>query len=222
MVRAAGALERVGLHLAKPPKDLPRECFWRIVAPHAVLASGALERPVAFENNDRPGIMMAGALRAYANRWGVKAGERVAVFTNNDDGLRTAADLKAKGVDVRPIKLAGGDSHVNEVFFDNVKVPAANLVGEKNKGWDVAKYLLAHERDMISGITITKEKNESTGHDETVVIEHKEDLHPQIIIEDENGNRLAINPVPEKAYIEVENGQRVVAGMLLATFKRAA
>jgi DNA-directed RNA polymerase subunit beta' len=53
-----------------------------------------------------------------------------------------------------------------------------------------------------------------------VLIEHKGDLHPQVIIEDENGNRLAINPVPEKAYIEVENGQRVTAGMLLAKTPR--
>ncbi len=44
--------------------------------------------------------MLAGALRAYANRWGVAVGDRVAVFTNNDDGLRTATDLQAKGVDV--------------------------------------------------------------------------------------------------------------------------
>ncbi|OYW47615.1 MAG: sarcosine oxidase subunit alpha, partial [Rhodobacterales bacterium 12-65-15] len=51
-----GALERVGLHKPARP-NLPRECFWRIVAPHAVLATGALERPVAFPDNDRPGIM---------------------------------------------------------------------------------------------------------------------------------------------------------------------
>ena len=51
-----GALERVGLHCA-PHTDLPRECFWRIVAGQAVLATGALERPIAFPMNDRPGIM---------------------------------------------------------------------------------------------------------------------------------------------------------------------
>ena len=63
----------------------------------AILCGGATERPIAFENNDRPGIMLAGALRAYANRWGVKAGERVAVFTNNDDGLRTATRPAGQG-----------------------------------------------------------------------------------------------------------------------------
>ena len=95
-----GAVERVSDHLPTPVKGKPRQVLWRIYSQRAVLCGGATERPIAFENNDRPGIMLAGALRAYANRWGVKVGERVAVFTNNDDGLRTAADLKAKGVEV--------------------------------------------------------------------------------------------------------------------------
>jgi hypothetical protein len=81
----------------------PRQTLWRIYAKRAILAGGATERPIAFENNDRPGVMLAGALRAYANRWGVAAGDRVAVFTNNDDGLRTARDLHAKGVDVAAV-----------------------------------------------------------------------------------------------------------------------
>ena len=95
-----GAVERVSDHLALPSPGKPRQVLWRIYSHRAILAGGATERPIAFENNDRPGIMLAGALRAYANRWGVKAGQRVAVFTNNDDGLRTADDLKAKGVEV--------------------------------------------------------------------------------------------------------------------------
>ncbi len=94
------AVERVSDHLPAPAAGKPRQVLWRIYAGRAILAGGATERPIAFENNDRPGIMMAGALRAYANRWGVKVGERVAVFTNNDDGLRTAKDLQSKGVDV--------------------------------------------------------------------------------------------------------------------------
>jgi methylglutamate dehydrogenase subunit C len=81
------AVERVSDHLPVPPAGKPRQVLWRIYSQRAILCGGATERPVAFENNDRPGIMLAGSLRAYANRWGVKAGERVAVFTNNDDGL---------------------------------------------------------------------------------------------------------------------------------------
>jgi heterotetrameric sarcosine oxidase alpha subunit len=95
-----GAVERVSDHLPVPETGKPRQILWRVYSQRAILAGGATERPIAFENNDRPGIMLAGAVRAYANRWGVKTGERIAVFTNNDDGLRTAADLTSQGVEV--------------------------------------------------------------------------------------------------------------------------
>ena len=95
-----GALERVGHHLPRANDGLPRETFWRIVARQSVLAAGALERPIAFENNDRPGIMTAGAVRAYLNRWGVSPGKTVTVFGNNDDAHRTARDLIDAGVHV--------------------------------------------------------------------------------------------------------------------------
>ena len=94
------AVERVSDHLAEPLPGKPRQTLWRIYSRRAILAGGATERPIAFENNDRPGIMLAGSLRAYANRWGVTVGDKVAVFTNNADGLHTEQDLKAKGVDV--------------------------------------------------------------------------------------------------------------------------
>ncbi len=97
------AVERVSDHLPVPPEGKPRQVLWRIYATRAILCAGATERPIAFENNDRPGIMLAGALRAYANRWGVAAGHQVAVFTTNDDGLRTADDLRAKGVEVAAV-----------------------------------------------------------------------------------------------------------------------
>ncbi|RKF14129.1 sarcosine oxidase subunit alpha family protein [Roseovarius spongiae] len=97
-----GALERVTDHLPDPGVK-PRQVLWRIYSRRAVLAAGATERPIAFGNNDRPGIMLAGAVRTYVNRYGVTPGQTMAVFTNNDDGWRTAADLAAKGVDVRAI-----------------------------------------------------------------------------------------------------------------------
>ena len=61
-------------------------------------------------------------------------------------------DLKSPGVTVRPIITLDGEHDVNEVFFDNVRVPADNLVGEENRGWDCAKYLLTHERTGIAGV----------------------------------------------------------------------
>ncbi|CAA9424914.1 MAG: Sarcosine oxidase alpha subunit [uncultured Rubellimicrobium sp.] len=94
------AVERVSDHLAAPLPGKPRQVLWRVYSKRAILAAGALERPIAFADNDRPGVMMAGAVRAYLNRWGVAAGKRVALFVNNDDGMRTARDLMARGVEV--------------------------------------------------------------------------------------------------------------------------
>jgi alkylation response protein AidB-like acyl-CoA dehydrogenase len=69
-------------------------------------------------------------------------------------------DMKSPGVSVRPIKLLDGECEVNEVWFDNVKVPAENLVGEENKGWNYAKYLLAHERTNIADVNRAKRELE--------------------------------------------------------------
>ena len=97
-----GALERKTDHL-KSSGGKPRQVLWRIYSKRALLCAGATERPIAFGHNDRPGVMLAGAVRAYANRWGVAAGSQVAVFTNNNDGWRTAADLAAGGAEITAI-----------------------------------------------------------------------------------------------------------------------
>ena len=98
-----GALERVSHHLATAPDHAPLETFWRIAARRAILAGGAIERPIAFPNNDRPGVMMAGAVRSYVNRFAAAPGQAVSIFTNNDDGHRTAADLVAAGVTIAAV-----------------------------------------------------------------------------------------------------------------------
>ena len=61
-------------------------------------------------------------------------------------------DMETPGVTTKPIKLISGNSPFCETFFDNVVVPKHQIVGELNRGWDVAKYLLGHEREMISGM----------------------------------------------------------------------
>ncbi len=104
-----GALERVGLHV-NSPADLPKECFWRIHARQAVLAAGALERPLAFPMNDRPGIMMASAVRSYLHRYGVAAGRKVTLFATNDDAHRTALDLMASGIEVAGVVDSRADA----------------------------------------------------------------------------------------------------------------
>ena len=69
-------------------------------------------------------------------------------------------DMKSPGVTVRPIKLLDGECEVNEVWFDNVEVPAENLIGEENKGWTYAKHLLAHERTNIADVNRAKRELE--------------------------------------------------------------
>src|SRR2546430_1884277 len=95
-----GAVERVNDHLPVPPEHEPRQRSWKIVAKRAVLAAGALERSIAFGNNDRPGVMLASAARAYINRFAAVPERRIAVFTNNDDGWRTAADARSAGIEI--------------------------------------------------------------------------------------------------------------------------
>ena len=65
-------------------------------------------------------------------------------------------DMKTPGIEVRPIKLIDGGHEVNEVWLTDVRVPATNLIGEENKGWTYAKFLLAHERSGIAGVARSK------------------------------------------------------------------
>ncbi|MGO3934068.1 pimeloyl-CoA dehydrogenase large subunit [Rhodopseudomonas pseudopalustris] len=67
-------------------------------------------------------------------------------------------DMKSKGISVRPIITIEGGHEVNEVFFDDVEVPVENLVGEENKGWDYAKFLLGNERTGIARVGMSKER----------------------------------------------------------------
>ncbi|MBX9841266.1 MAG: sarcosine oxidase subunit alpha family protein [Xanthobacteraceae bacterium] len=98
-----GAIERVSDHIAVPPLHQPRQRLWRIVAKRAVLAAGAIERPIVFGGNDKPGVMLASAVRTYINRFGVTPGQQAVVFTTGDDGWRTASDLATAGVDVAAV-----------------------------------------------------------------------------------------------------------------------
>jgi sarcosine oxidase subunit alpha len=94
------AVERVQKHVAAPDPSRPVERLWRIVAKRALLATGAEERPLVFGGNDRPGVMLAGSALAYARRYGVAVGRRVALFTTHEAGLRTAKALAASGVEI--------------------------------------------------------------------------------------------------------------------------
>jgi sarcosine oxidase subunit alpha len=123
------AVERVSDHLPVPAAGKPRQILWRIYSQSTLLCAGATERPIAFENNDRPGIMMASAVRTYANRFAAAPAQRITVFTNNDDGHRTAADLHAKGI--KPIVV---DTRSNAPISQDYEVLAgAQVVDTKGR-----------------------------------------------------------------------------------------
>jgi heterotetrameric sarcosine oxidase alpha subunit len=81
----------------------PRQRLWTVRAREVVLATGAIERPLVFPGNDRPGVMLAGAVRTYLNRFAVAPGRRAVVLAGCDDAWRIALDLAAAGVEVAAI-----------------------------------------------------------------------------------------------------------------------
>ena len=90
----------------------PRQRLWKIHARDVILATGAIEQPLVFANNDRPGIMLASAVQQYCNRYAVAPGKRMAIATNNDSAYGVAGALRNAGVDVVAMidsrqKLAG-------------------------------------------------------------------------------------------------------------------
>ncbi len=101
--------ERLNDHLAAD--EGPRHRLWRIRAKQIITATGSIERPVSFPNNDIPGVMLASAVRDYAVKFGVATGHKIAVYTNNDDAYRTAINLNEVGVEVPVIvdaRVSGG------------------------------------------------------------------------------------------------------------------
>jgi len=109
--------------------------LWQVRAKRVVLATGAHERPLIFANNDRPGIMLAGAARTYINRYGVAPGNRAVIFTNNDSTDAVAADLKRAGISVEAIV----DVRAGEAVVDTIPSPA----GGGGQGGGVRAVVLA-------------------------------------------------------------------------------
>jgi heterotetrameric sarcosine oxidase alpha subunit len=95
--------ERVLDHLGAASASQPRQRLWMVRARQIIIASGAIERPLVFAGNDRPGVMLAAAARTYVNRFAVAPGRRAVVFTNNPNAYRTAFDAAAAGIEVAAI-----------------------------------------------------------------------------------------------------------------------
>ncbi|WBX82350.1 sarcosine oxidase subunit alpha family protein [Sphingosinicella microcystinivorans] len=100
--------ERLTDHLPLGQRTGPRQRLWRVRANELVLAQGAIERPLVFRGNDRPGVILAGAARAYLHRYGVVAGREIVVATNNDSAWQAAFDLAEAGTRIAAIADARG------------------------------------------------------------------------------------------------------------------
>ena len=98
-----GLCARLTDHEASPRPGAPRERLWQVRACEVVLATGALERPLVFPGNDRPGILLAGAARTYLRRYGVIPGKRLVLLTSNDQAYSVAKDLLDAGVSIAAI-----------------------------------------------------------------------------------------------------------------------
>ena len=125
------AFERVGDHdPALTAAGAPKHRLWKIRAGHVIIATGALERPIAFANNDRPNIMLASAVRGMVGRYGVTPGNTGVVFTNNDDAYLTAFALKKAGVNVRVVdsRSRPDGTLVKRAIADGIDVSLGSVI----------------------------------------------------------------------------------------------
>ncbi|HEX4522754.1 MAG TPA: glycine cleavage T C-terminal barrel domain-containing protein, partial [Casimicrobiaceae bacterium] len=142
-----GLVERVADHLPEPPRFTPRQRLWHVRAGTVVLASGALERGIAYADNDLPGTMLAGAAQAYVMRYGVKPGTRAVIFVNNDSGYEAAVRLHEAGVaiaaiaDPRPESALSGD-HPQRARAAGVQILPASAI------------VRAHGRLRVAGVDL--------------------------------------------------------------------
>ena len=98
-----GAVERVSDHLLVPLPGQPRQRLWKITATRTIMATGATERPIVFDGNDRPGVMLAGAVSAYIRRYGTVPGARAVVVIAADSGWEVAEDLLEAGAELAAV-----------------------------------------------------------------------------------------------------------------------
>jgi sarcosine oxidase subunit alpha len=124
-----GLVERITDHLAEPDARLPRERLWHVRAKQVVLATGAVERPLVFPDNDRPGIMLADAARQYLRRYGVKVGTRVVIATSDDSAYAVGTALRDAGVVIAAVADARSAPSAVARESGLPILPAATVVG---------------------------------------------------------------------------------------------
>lgn len=147
-----GLAERLTDHLAQPDPRTPRERLWQVRAGRVILATGAIERPLVFPGNDRPGVMLAGAARTYLNRYGVRVGSRVVIATTDDSAYRAAADMHRHGVTIAAVvdqRAAPDNPLVEAVRALGIPVHVGAAIGGTDGRRRVRAVRLANSRTVI-------------------------------------------------------------------------
>ncbi len=153
-----GAVERTADHLATPDAHQPRQKHWSIRCASVVLATGAIERPIVFDGNDKPGVMLAESARRFAQRHGVAVGKQIVVFTNNDSAYRAALELRNAGITIAAI-IDPRDS-ISSALSNAVKARGIRLLtGHVVAGTKGGKALTAVEIAPID--TLSRKVDES-------------------------------------------------------------
>ena len=152
-----GLAERITDHLPQPDPRLPRERLWHVRAGRVVNAAGAIERPLVFPGNDRPGIMLAGAARTYLVRYGVKVGTRIVIAGANENTHAAARALQQAGVEIVAVAdpreglgvaATHGRLRVNRVTLSNGRtVPCDTLL--MSGGWTPSVQLFSLSRGRL-------------------------------------------------------------------------
>ncbi len=146
--------ERLTDHLPGVDTTVPRERMWQVRAAEVVLATGAIERPLVFPGNDRPGVMLAEAGRVFLNRYGVKAGSRAVVATAHDSAYRVALDLQAAGVTIAAIvdlRERPTGPLVEQARGAGLRIVTGGTVMGTKGHWRVSEATVAH----VSGDHVT-------------------------------------------------------------------
>jgi sarcosine oxidase subunit alpha len=195
-------VEELSDHLAAPDPAAPRERLWQVRAKKVVLAIGAIERPLVFPDNDRPGILLASAGRTYLNHYGVKVGKRVVVFTCHDSAYAAAFDLKRAGVEVPAIVDLREDPN------GELTREARSLGIEVLAGYDVAKVRGAKR---IRGITVVELKSglDRRGFDCDALL-MSGGFTPSVHLFSQSRGKLAFAPELQ-AYVPGESAQDCVS-----------
>jgi len=206
-----GAVERVSDHLAVPLAGQPRQRLWKIHAGRTIMATGATERPIVFDGNDRPGIMLAGAVAAYVNRYGVLPGKRAVLVIAADSGWEVAGDLLDAGVALAAvIDLRGALPAILAIRLD--RSGAVVIEG--------GAVIAAHGGSAVSGITLAN-ANGRTRRISCDLVAMAGGWNPNLALAAHLGER----PVWDEAlaaYVPSDAGELIPAGAAAGRFGLAS